>query len=66
LSYQTAHAVETGALKRVLRKYEPDPLPVHLIHAGQKPLPLKLRTFLDFAAARLRQSLREAGSASRR
>lgn len=60
LSYQAAGAVETGALERVLRKYEPDPLPVHLVHTGQTPLPLKLRAFLDFAAPRLRQTLREA------
>ena len=58
LSYQTARAIETGSLRRVLRKYEPAPLPVHLIHTGQRPLALKLRSFLDFATPRLRQSLR--------
>jgi DNA-binding transcriptional LysR family regulator len=57
-SYQTARAVEAGMLKRVLRKFEPAPIPVHMIHTGQKPLPLKLRTFLDCAASRLRESLR--------
>jgi DNA-binding transcriptional LysR family regulator len=58
LSYQTARAIEAGSLRRVLRKYESDPLPVHLIHTGRKPVARKLRAFLDFATPRLRQSLR--------
>jgi DNA-binding transcriptional LysR family regulator len=57
LSYQAANAIERGELKAVLRKFEPDPLPVSLVHAGQGRLPLKLRTFIDFAAPRLRKAL---------
>jgi hypothetical protein len=33
----------------VLEAFESTPLPVNLVHAGQTPLPLKLRAFLDFA-----------------
>jgi DNA-binding transcriptional LysR family regulator len=57
LSYQAARSVEAGKLKRVLRKFEGDPLPVSLVYAGQGHLPLKLRSFLDFAAPRLKALL---------
>jgi hypothetical protein len=35
---------------------------VHLVHAGGRPLPLKLRAFLDFAAPRLKARLAESGA----
>ena len=40
-----------------LREFEPTPLPVNLVYAGQRRLPLKLRAFLDYAAPRLRERL---------
>jgi DNA-binding transcriptional LysR family regulator len=57
LSYQAVAAVARGDLRRVLRRLEPEPLPVNLVHAGQGTLPLKLRSFIDFAAPRLRKAL---------
>ncbi|UPG94001.1 LysR family transcriptional regulator [Luteibacter aegosomatissinici] len=57
LSYQVASALSEGRLRVVLRAYETAPLPIHLVHKGQAPLPLKLRAFLDFAAPRLRKRL---------
>jgi DNA-binding transcriptional LysR family regulator len=57
LSYQAAAALASGALVAILRDFEPAPWPVHLIHAGQGPLPQKLRAFLDFSAPRLRTAL---------
>jgi DNA-binding transcriptional LysR family regulator len=57
LSYQAALAVRDGKLQVVLAAFEPEPLPVHLLHAAQGSLPLKMRAFLDFAAPRLRQAL---------
>jgi DNA-binding transcriptional LysR family regulator len=57
LSYQVARAVHEGALQVVLQDYEPAPIPVHILHAGQSILPLKMRRFLEFAAPRLRKSL---------
>jgi DNA-binding transcriptional LysR family regulator len=60
LSYQTAEAERAGSLVRVLRAFEPDAAPIHLVHAGQQPLPLKLRAFVDFAAPRLKARLAEA------
>ena len=57
LSYQVAEPVARGDLKLVLRSFEPEPLPVHLLYAGQTLLPLKLRAFLDFAGPRLKASM---------
>lgn len=65
LSYQAADAIRRGVLTRVLQDFECAPTPVHLIHAGRGLLPLKMRSFLDFAAPRLRQSLADPGSARR-
>jgi len=57
LSYQAEAALRTGTLRRVLRRFEPAPMPVSLVHAGQGLLPLKLRAFIDFAAPRLKARL---------
>jgi len=57
LSYQVAQFVAEGKLQVVLEDFEPEPVPVHLMHAAQGRLPLKMRLFLDFAAPRLRKSL---------
>lgn len=57
LSYQAADAVRRGALALALEDFAPAPVPVHVVHAGQRPLPLKLRVFLDFLVPRLRGRL---------
>jgi DNA-binding transcriptional LysR family regulator len=57
LYYQCADAVRDGSLQIVLAAFEPEPLPVHLMHAGRGALPSKMRVFLDFAAGRLRERL---------
>lgn len=57
LSYQAADAVRRGALAFALEAYEPPPVPVHVVRAGQRPLPLKVRAFLDFAVPRLKRGL---------
>ena len=57
LSYQVADAMRTGALLLALREFEPPPVPVSLVHAGQGRLALKLRAILDFAAPRLKARL---------
>ncbi len=56
-SYQVARAVNDGKLMIVLKDFEPDPIPVSLIYPGREPLPLKMRSFLDFAVPELRKSL---------
>jgi DNA-binding transcriptional LysR family regulator len=57
LSYQVSDAVAAGTLATCLEGFEPRPWPVSLVHTGQGPLPLKLRTFLDFATPRLKARL---------
>ncbi|RUW58306.1 LysR family transcriptional regulator [Mesorhizobium sp. M7A.F.Ca.US.008.03.1.1] len=58
LSYQIEAALRSGALRVLLREFEPAPWPVSLVHAGHGLLPVKLRAFLDFAAPRLKERLR--------
>jgi DNA-binding transcriptional LysR family regulator len=58
LHYQCVDALREGSLRLILTNFEPELLPVHLIHAARGDLPLKMRVFLDFAATRLRDKLR--------
>jgi DNA-binding transcriptional LysR family regulator len=60
LSYQAAEAIRDGRLVVVLEDFEPEPLPVHLVHMGQAIMPLKLRAFADFATPRLKRRLAAA------
>jgi DNA-binding transcriptional LysR family regulator len=60
LSYQVADYVRKDQLRLLLEAYEPKPRPVHVVHARQSRLPLKLRALLDFVAPRLRDRLTEA------
>ncbi|RAR47676.1 LysR family transcriptional regulator [Paraburkholderia unamae] len=54
-SYHVAAAVESGALRIVLRDNEHAPLPVNLVTPhGRLSVP-KVRSFVDFAAPRLRE-----------
>lgn len=57
LSYQVVHAIEKQQLRLVLRDYEPEPVPVHLMRAGQSPLPAKTRCFFEFAVPRMRTAM---------
>ena len=57
LSYQADAALRAGQLRLLLRRFEPDPIPVNLVWDGQQRVTSKLRTFLDFAAPRLRERL---------
>ena len=57
LFYQVAETVAAGKLRVVLDRFEPAPAPIHLVHAVRGQLPLKMRSFLDFATSRLRDQL---------
>jgi len=59
LSYQTADALRDGHLVRVPAERELPSVPVRLIYGGQGRLPLKSRTFLTFAAPKVRQRIAE-------
>lgn len=54
LSYQVGPDLEQGSLRSVLDDFEPDPLPIHLVHAEGRRAPAKIRAFVDFAKERLR------------
>lgn len=60
LRYQVADSLERGALKLILKSFEPTPAPVHLVHASHGQMPVKMRRFLDFAAPRLRRAFAQA------
>jgi DNA-binding transcriptional LysR family regulator len=54
MSYKMDTAMRERKLEIVLDKFEPNPLPVHLVYPPRKPMPLKLRTFLSWMTPRLR------------
>jgi DNA-binding transcriptional LysR family regulator len=56
LSYQVAQAIKDKRLKIVLKDFEVEPLPIHVLYPAQTRPPLKLRSFLEFAVPRLRKS----------
>jgi len=56
LSYQIGPDLEAGTLETVLEAEEAEPLPIHLVHAEGRRAPAKIRSFIDFAADRLRQN----------
>jgi DNA-binding transcriptional LysR family regulator len=49
LSYQVSAELASGALVRLLRDFEPEPLPVQLVTLSRSHLAPKVRAFLDFA-----------------
>jgi DNA-binding transcriptional LysR family regulator len=57
MSYKMEAARRSGALVLLLENFEKDPLPVHILYAERKPMPLKLRVFLDWLTPRLKARL---------
>jgi DNA-binding transcriptional LysR family regulator len=57
LYYQVADAVDEGSLKIILAGFEPEPEPIHLVHAARGQMTVKMRRFIDFAGPRLREVL---------
>lgn len=53
LSYQVFDDLAAGKLVRLLRSYEPPPLPVQLLTASRAHMAPKIRAFLDLAAGEL-------------
>lgn len=54
LGYQAAADLRAGRLVAVLRAFEPEPRPVHVVHAAARLPPAKVRAFVDAAVPRLR------------
>ncbi len=57
LCYQAAPALAEKRLRLVLRRFEPEPLPVSLVYPSGRLVPQKLRAFTDFVMPRLKQKL---------
>jgi DNA-binding transcriptional LysR family regulator len=57
MSYKIDAPKRAGKLAIVLEEFEPEALPVHIIYAPRKPVPLKLRAFLNWMAPRLKTRL---------
>lgn len=58
LDYQIDAQRRSGSLSLVLESFRAPPKPVHLIYEAGTYLPLKVRTFVDFAAPRLKRAMR--------
>jgi DNA-binding transcriptional LysR family regulator len=56
-TYQVKASLEEGTLTTVLDEFQSETLPVNLVYAAGRFMPIKLRAFLDFAAPRLRARL---------
>jgi DNA-binding transcriptional LysR family regulator len=57
LSYQAAGALADGSLRLILDDYEPEALPVHILHREDRLPQAKVQSFIAFAAPRLRAQL---------
>jgi len=54
LSYQAAAELKAGRLRVILREFEPEPIPIHVIHREGKRAAARVRAFVDFAVSELR------------
>jgi DNA-binding transcriptional LysR family regulator len=54
LSYQVAPYLSSGELKTVLEDFEPERLPIHVLHREGRYASAKVRTFVDLIVAQLR------------
>jgi DNA-binding transcriptional LysR family regulator len=66
LSYSIASSLKDGTLTTVLDAWQPPPIPVSLVYASGRFMPIKLRAFLDFAVPRLKKALADVPASKRR
>jgi Transcriptional regulator len=57
MSYKMEAARRAGKLVVMLEDFELEPLPMHIVYAERKPVPLKLRAFLNWVTPRLKARL---------
>jgi DNA-binding transcriptional LysR family regulator len=50
--YQAVDAIKAGRLRIVLAKFEPPPLPIHIVYPTSRLLSAKVRTFIDLVTER--------------
>jgi DNA-binding transcriptional LysR family regulator len=56
LSYQAASELKAGRLRVILREFEPEPIPIHVIHREGRRAAARVRAFVDFAVSELRSN----------
>ncbi|NWE41380.1 LysR family transcriptional regulator [Pseudomonas yamanorum] len=61
LEHDVYDAIKAGKLKYVLRSFEAEPVPVHVVFLSRNSMPAKLRSFIDFSVPQLRQLLSRFG-----
>ncbi|MFM0719420.1 LysR family transcriptional regulator [Paraburkholderia strydomiana] len=52
-SFQVQKLLDAGQVVTALDSFEPEPVPVHLVWTGGRSVPRRVRTLIDFLAARL-------------
>ena len=55
LSYQVADKLAAGELEIVLEEFEFPPLPIHVVYQGGRTVSVRVRSFVDFMVAALRE-----------
>lgn len=56
ISYMAASEIKAGRLKVILSEFEPEPLPIHVIHREGKNASARVRSFVDHAVEKLREN----------
>jgi hypothetical protein len=59
--YQVARPIADGSLRLILEKFEPEEMPVHILHREDRLPQAKVESFVTFAVPRLRQALKRSG-----
>ena len=64
LSYQAEDAIAAGRLMPILQPYEPEPIPVHVVHLEGRASPRRTRILIDYLVDHLRSqpALKQAGA----
>ncbi|MCW6511708.1 LysR family transcriptional regulator [Lichenifustis flavocetrariae] len=57
MAYKMEAERRAGTLVVILEAFEKEPLPVHILYTERKPMPLKLRVFLNWLTPRLKARL---------
>ncbi len=55
LSYMAASELNAGRLRVILSEFEPEPIPIHVIHREGKHAAARVRAFVDLTVDRLRR-----------
>ena len=55
--YQIERELKRGRLKLILERFEPRPVPIHIVYSEARLSTAKTRAFVDFATPRLKREL---------